>query len=113
VAPADVVRLLKEATGFDYTEESVLRAGERGWNLKRAVNCRLGFSPHSERLPGHFQLPLQDGPSAGFVAPLDEMLTEYYAQRGWDRSTGRPLADRLEELDLADIVKDLWGEPER
>jgi aldehyde:ferredoxin oxidoreductase len=29
--------------------------------------------------------------------------------RGWDKETGKPTAEKLAELDLADLKADLWG----
>jgi aldehyde:ferredoxin oxidoreductase len=109
VAPGDVAGLLQDATGFEYTPESLLRLGERAWTVKRAINCRLGLTPADERLPGHFLRPLQEGPSAGFVPAFDDMLAAYYDVRGWDRETGRPLPDRLRSLGLDELIPGLWG----
>jgi aldehyde:ferredoxin oxidoreductase len=110
VPPADVVSLLTEATGFEYTLESLMACGERAWNLKRAINCRLGLKAHDDRLPDLFRTPLPDGPAAGFVPPFEEMMAAYYSTRGWDARSGRPTADRLESLGLKDVAHDLWGE---
>jgi len=109
VPPADVVSLLTEATGFEYTLESLMACGERAWNLKRAINCRLGLRAHDDRLPDLFRSPLPDGPAAGFVPPFEEMMAAYYSTRGWDPRSGRPTADRLETLGLTDVAHDLWG----
>jgi aldehyde:ferredoxin oxidoreductase len=38
------------------------------------------------------------------------MLTAYYAARGWDEVTGRPTPEKLKELGLQWVVKDLWPE---
>lgn len=110
VPPADVVSLLTEATGFEYTLDSLLACGERAWNLKRAINCRLGLRSHDDRLPDHFRRALQDGAAAGFVPPFEAMMAAYYAFRGWDPGTGRPTADRLESLGLRDLALELWDE---
>jgi aldehyde:ferredoxin oxidoreductase len=37
------------------------------------------------------------------------MLLAYYQARGWDMETGRPSKEKLLELGLDDIAKDLWG----
>ena len=35
------------------------------------------------------------------------LVDEYYALRGWDRNTGWPTREKLVELDLADIAREL------
>jgi aldehyde:ferredoxin oxidoreductase len=37
------------------------------------------------------------------------MLSAYYQVRGWDTETGKPSQEKLLELGLDDIAKDLWG----
>jgi aldehyde:ferredoxin oxidoreductase len=36
------------------------------------------------------------------------MLSAYYEARGWDLETGKPGREKLAELGLEDIAKDLW-----
>jgi aldehyde:ferredoxin oxidoreductase len=88
--------------------ESLLRIGERGWNMKRAVNNRLGLTAANDRLPRALLEPYADGPSAGYVPPLREMLAAYYAARSWDPLTGKPLPQKLAGLGLEDVSADLW-----
>ncbi len=52
VAPHDVLALINAACGTDYTLDDILRCGERGWNLKRLLNIKLGLSAKNE-LPAH------------------------------------------------------------
>ena len=35
------------------------------------------------------------------------MLDDYYTLRGWDRKTGLPTRQKLEELGLVDVANDL------
>jgi aldehyde:ferredoxin oxidoreductase len=51
-------------------------------------------------LPGYLLEPLDDGSSAGFQIPLQEMLHAYYDERGWDPVTGAPHAETLKRLGL-------------
>jgi aldehyde:ferredoxin oxidoreductase len=37
------------------------------------------------------------------------MLDEYYRHMGWDRKSGRPLAETLRKLGLEAEARDLWG----
>jgi aldehyde:ferredoxin oxidoreductase len=36
------------------------------------------------------------------------MLSAYYEARGWDVETGKPSREKLIELGLEDVAKDLW-----
>jgi aldehyde:ferredoxin oxidoreductase len=96
-------RLLNHATGWDYSLQELLESGERGWNLKRLINTRLGFTAEHDSLPASFLQPLEDGPSAGFEIPFDEMIQTYYAARGWDPATGVPERATLKRLGLDEL----------
>ena len=104
-----VVGLVNAACGYDLDVPGLLLAGERGWNIKRAINNRLGLTRLNDRLPKALLEPLADGPVAGFVPPLEAMLEAYYAARGWDPLTGKPSREKLVSLGLEDAAEDLWG----
>ncbi|MFN2149695.1 MAG: aldehyde ferredoxin oxidoreductase C-terminal domain-containing protein, partial [Anaerolineales bacterium] len=95
-----VLRLLNYATGWDFSLQELMTCGERGWNLKRWINVRMGFQARDDLLPGYLLEPLDDGSSAGFQIPLQEMLHAYYDERGWDPVTGAPHAETLKRLGL-------------
>lgn len=100
VAADTVLDLVNLATGFDYSLPDLMAVGERGWNLKRLVNRRLGLTRANDALPDILMAPLKDGGSAGVELRLDEMLDAYYAARGWDPGSGFPTAAKLQQLDL-------------
>jgi aldehyde:ferredoxin oxidoreductase len=97
-----IVELVNAALGADHSLASLLRAGDRGWQLKRMINLRLGLRPSDDRLPGHLRRVLSDGGAAGYEIPVEEMLRAYYAARDWDPDTGWPSGQRLREVGLAD-----------
>ena len=41
---------------------------------------------------------------------IDKLKDAYYEFRGWDKKTGKPTTEKLRELGLDDIIKDLWGD---
>ena len=102
------VKLINAACGLDWTLEDMMRCGERGWNLKRAINHRMGLTRANDKLPKAMLEPFPDGGSAGFVPDFEGMLSAYYEARGWDLQTGRPSAKKLAELGLEDVAQDLW-----
>ena len=109
--PAEsVVDLVNAGMNMDLDLEDLLRSGERGWNLKRAINNRLGLTRENDKLPKPLLRPFSDGGSAGFVPDLPNMLTAYYHARGWDPETGYPTPAKLAELGLGWVVDDLWSE---
>ncbi|MFW6381765.1 MAG: aldehyde ferredoxin oxidoreductase family protein, partial [Bacillota bacterium] len=96
----ELTRLLKYATGFDYSEEEVMQAGERIWNLERMFNNRAGITSEEDTLnPRLLKVPVGEGPAEGQVVQLKEMLEEYYELRGWNRQ-GLPTEDKQQELEL-------------
>ena len=109
VSPQTQVDLVNAACGLEWDVEEMMRSGERGWNLKRAINHRLGLTRENDKLPKALLEPLSEGGAEGYVIPFDEMIRAYYAARGWDPGTGSPTKEKLEFLGLGDVAKDLWG----
>jgi aldehyde:ferredoxin oxidoreductase len=110
VQPRELVDLINAGCGLDWDIAEMLKAGERGWNLKRAINNRLGITREDDRLPQRFLEPLPDGGSAGFMIDFEPMLRAYYQARNWDWGTGKPAKEKLVELGLDFLVDDLWPE---
>jgi len=112
--------LYSAATGIEVTADDMKKAGERIWNLFKAINVREGFSRKDDRFPPRWLEPMRDG--EGKEMPLtttegrsvsmdtfNKMLDEYYEERGWDVKTSIPPKEKLTELGLADIAADLQG----
>ncbi len=106
----DMVTMLAAATGYDITLENVLTYGERIWNLKRALNLKLGYDARrAEILPELLFRPLEDGGTEGHTPDFETLLREYYAQRDWDWETGKPSREKLEKLGMREIADELEG----
>jgi len=103
------VQLINAACGLDWTIEDLMKCGERSWNLKRAINNRMGLTRANDKLPKALLEPYSEGGSAGYVPEIEGMLSAYYEARGWDPETGKPSREKLLELRLADVADDLWG----
>jgi len=87
-------------TGYTYTVEDFVKAGERIWNTERLWNLRAGYTSADDTLPDRLlKEPIKTGPSKGEISHLDKMLPEYYQLRGWDKA-GVPTKSKLEELSL-------------
>jgi aldehyde:ferredoxin oxidoreductase len=106
---ADVVALVRAATGWETDLAELLRVGERATNLARLFNVREGFSRSDDRLPMRMFQPIEEGPLAGAAcssADFEDALNELYRLKGWDPATGVPSRERLESLELADLVRE-------
>ena len=109
VPPDTVLGLINSACGLDFTKEEMLKAGERGWNLKRVINNRLGLGRSNDKLPKALLEPYQDAQETGkgAVPNFERMLNAYYQVRGWDPVTGFPSQAKLAELGLDWAARDL------
>ncbi len=106
----NMVEMIAAATGYTVTMDNVLSYGERMWNLKRALNIKLGYNARAnEKLPELLLRALPDGGAADNVVTLEPMLREYYAYRDWDWQTGKPCREKLLALGMSDIAQDLWA----
>jgi aldehyde:ferredoxin oxidoreductase len=101
IGAPEITALLKAATGIKYTQESVMEAGERIWNMERQFNLQAGLSGKDDTLPKRLlETPIPSGPSEGSVAKLSDILPEYYKLRGWNKE-GVPQKNKLKSLGLA------------
>jgi aldehyde:ferredoxin oxidoreductase len=106
----NIVEMIAAATGYDITLDNALTWGERIWDLKRALNLKLGYNARAnEKMPELLLKALADGGTEGHVPQLEPMLREYYAVRDWDWDTGKPSRAKLNALGMAEIAKELWG----
>jgi aldehyde:ferredoxin oxidoreductase len=97
---SDLTPLVAAATGIAYTDDDMIRAGERIWNLERMWNLRAGVEPSEDKLPRRMlEDAIPAGPAEGEVSHLDRMLPEYYRVRGWGED-GRPTSAKLAELGI-------------
>jgi aldehyde:ferredoxin oxidoreductase len=105
--------LYEHATGWKLTSDEFRKTGERIYNLTRAACIREGASREDDMLPERLtSQPIPKGPAKGMVnepESLELMKDTYYHLRGWDRDTGIPNQEKLRELDLEDLIPDLWG----
>ncbi len=109
--PEDLVHLVNAATGYDLDLAELMKIGERGWNLKRVINLRLGLNPKNEKLPKALQQPYPDGQGEleKYQVPFEEMRQAYYHARNWELQSGKPNVEKLRELNLDWTIAELWG----
>jgi len=107
------LKMINGVTGWSLNLPEVESLGERIYNLERAFNCREGVSRKDDNLPRRVaNEPIPSGASQGMYCPPQEfngLLDEYYRLRGWD-ANGIPSAEKLKELGLEEIIRDLRKE---
>ncbi|MBL7063410.1 MAG: hypothetical protein ISS49_04275 [Anaerolineae bacterium] len=116
-------RVFSAVTGVDMDVEELWRAGERIWNLRRAVMVKregrtreddtfhdaifdtvwMDMHPVTEEL-----LPTQIDRDR-----FEALKDRYYELCGWDRERGWPTRAKLEELDMQDVADELEAVDDR
>jgi aldehyde:ferredoxin oxidoreductase len=128
-------RLFSAVTGRETDEASLNRAGERIFNLYRAILLREGrkgreddYLPESQfverdepvydvfgmfnpdlYLPGKDDEVLSCKGKALSREGFEDMKNEYYQLRGWNSGTGLLTREKLSELALDDLIEPLNG----
>jgi len=101
-----VAKTVNAITGKNCTLEELRKIGFRVVTLERMFNVREGLSRKDDYLPKRLtEQPLPDGPNRGCVVPMDELLDEGYRAMGWDKDTGVPLRETIEELGLEELLQ--------
>jgi aldehyde:ferredoxin oxidoreductase len=106
------------ATGVDYDAKEWDKAGERIYNLERALLIRDNQRTRDDDTVDsfHFEVPVTrlprveppvDPPPTADRVKLEETKNIYFKLRGWDEKTGRPTRDKLIELGLGKIADEL------
>jgi aldehyde:ferredoxin oxidoreductase len=105
-----VADFMRAVTGWDVTNEELLKTGERIANIRQAFNIREGLNPLKWKAPDRVlgNPPLKDGPVAGVTIDEDTMIREYLTAMDWDLKTAKPSKKKLLELGLTDVAQALW-----
>ena len=90
--------------------DQLLKAGERIFQLQRALSCKLGITSKDDVLPELVMRPIQDGGQEGHVPNMEKMLPDYYALRDWDLASGKPSKERLVSLGMKEIAVSIGAE---
>jgi aldehyde:ferredoxin oxidoreductase len=104
----DLADMVRAATGWDVTEYELLKVGERAMTMARAFNMREGLTIDDDRLSERSYGPTQNGAlSDGGIdrEELREALHTYYSMMGWDKETGVPTVEKLEELGVGWVAE--------
>jgi len=103
IACQNTADLVNAASGMKFTARDIEKIGERINNLARLFNIGEGFTRKDDTFPRRLMTEaIKAGASKGQLISqkdLDDMLDEYYAERGWDK-TGTPTVAKLKELGI-------------
>jgi aldehyde:ferredoxin oxidoreductase len=104
------IEFMNAVTGWKSTVEEFLKSGEKIANLRQAFNIREGLNAVKFKLSGRLLgEPLhKEGPLAGKNIDADILANEYLAEMDWDRHSAKPSKNKLLELGLTDVAKELW-----
>jgi Aldehyde:ferredoxin oxidoreductase len=93
------IKAIGAATGMKMNFGRFRDIGERGYNMERLTNMRLGLTEKDDSLPGRLVNELQDPSNPKSKVPLNKMKSQYYKIRGWDKN-GTPKMGKLKSLNL-------------
>lgn len=100
---ADYTAIVNAVTGFNYTDAELLACGERIWNIERLQYLRAGMTTTNDTLPESvLKVEIPAGPSNEGIQKLPELLSAYYAERGWNEK-GVPTPECLRNLGIQDL----------
>ncbi len=111
--------LYSAVTGIQLSPRELMEAADRAWNMLKVLNVREGFDRKDDKIPDKWFEPMKtaEGEEAVLMdyyktktlsrEDVNELLDDYYDERGWDREKGIPTKEKLTELGLKDIADDL------
>lgn len=108
--PASMWEFVSAITGWDIDQEEAYRTGERIANIRQAFNVREGFNALEHLVPPRIigLPPLEEGATKGITVDIAALRNDFLKAMKWDMTTLRPSAQRLIELGLEDVARDLW-----
>lgn len=92
-------KAIEKATGMKMNFGKFLRIGERGYNLERLIDVKLGVSAKDDDLPERLKSELQIATNPKSRVPLEKLRAKYYKARFWDKD-GRPTKKLIKRLGL-------------
>jgi aldehyde:ferredoxin oxidoreductase len=100
---SEVQALFNAITGWDYSIDELITAGERIINVQRMINIRDGYGGSTDLLPRKMFRVAQEGFKANKVLPFRELMHDYYSVRGWSEH-GEPTPGTLCRLGLSEFL---------
>jgi len=92
-------KALSSVTGMKMNFGRLKTIGERGYNLERIFNIRMGLVAKDDSLPKRLTDDPQNPNDIKMAIPLERLKAKYYKSRGWDKN-GIPSKSTLRKLHL-------------
>jgi aldehyde:ferredoxin oxidoreductase len=101
---------MSAVTGWDRSTDELLKIGERIANMRHVFNLREGINPLEYKV--HPRIigvpPHKEGPLAGVTADIKTQVRDNLKALDWDLTTTKPSKNKLLELGLDDVAKEIW-----
>lgn len=93
---------LNAATGWNKTPEEYMEIGERIQTLRQAFNIKHAIDPKANKLSDRAlgRPPQAQGANKGRTVDIEKMMSDYWAEFGWDTGTGKPADETLTRLGI-------------
>ena len=102
-----VVDYLNTASGWNKTGDEYMEIGKRIQILRTMFNVKHGINPADRRLPDRMEgdPPLKSGPLKNAVIKTQAQVKYHWQAMGCDASTGVPLEDTVEKLNIKNLLE--------
>jgi len=119
-----LAELYSAATGIETTPAELKRAGERAFNLLKVLNAREGFSRQDDQFPALWFQPKPTADGEDWLMDYyhrriidreasEQILDDYYDERGWGIEKGIPTKEKLVSLGLGRYYDQRYQEMEK
>ncbi len=109
-----LAKLCTLTTGMEVKSEELSVKGEMVWNIDKVINAREGFTRSDDRIPKRWLEPFKAGETKLVLMDyykqknltekdMTKLLDDYYEERGWDKSSGLPSREKLENLGIENM----------
>lgn len=101
---------LNAITGWNYSMDDIVKAGERISDIRHSFNLREGLNPLDYKNPDRMvgKPPFKEGPLAGLTIDEERIAREYCEAMQWDIKTAKPSKKHLIELGMEDVADALY-----
>ena len=107
---SQILQLVNGVTGWNTSIFELMKVGERALALARVFNAREGYTAKDDIIPERFYEAFNSGPlkdkKIGREA-MHQALQTYYKMAGWDPERAVPTKEKLQELDLGWVAREL------
>ena len=102
---------ISAVTGWERSWDELTVCMERVMAMRQAFNSREGINNRRD-WPVHPRIagipPDKEGPNKGVTLDIDDQLDHHTKALGWDLETFKPTREKLLELGMDDVARDLW-----